>query len=155
MTATHIPAAATAAATAAGATGRATGNRRTARRVLWGAQILIAAFLLFASGLPKLVGQADAVEAFAALGWNDAMRYFIGAVEVAGAIGLVIPRLAGLAATGLIGLMIGAALTQLLVIEPAWALFPAALGVVFAVVAWDRRAETRALLADPRTLLRR
>src|SRR5688572_23936803 len=105
MTATHIPATpATAdatAANAAGATVGAAGERRTGRRVLWGAQILIAAFLLFASGLPKLVGQADAVESFAALGWNDFMRYFVGVVEVAGAIGLVIPRLAGLAATGL------------------------------------------------------
>ncbi|RSN52763.1 DoxX family protein [Actinomadura sp. WAC 06369] len=144
MTATRIP-----------ATAAATGDRRTGRRVLWGAQILIAAFLLVASGLPKFVGQADAVETFAALGWNDFMRYFVGAVEVAGAVGLVIPRLAGLAAIGLIGLMIGAALTQLLVIESAWALFPVALGAVFAAVAWDRRADTRALLADPRSLLRR
>ncbi|MBE1536309.1 DoxX family protein [Actinomadura algeriensis] len=160
MTATRIPAATTAAATTAAATtaaasGDAAGRRRTARRVLWGAQIVIAMFLLFASGLPKLVGQADAVEAFARLGWNDFMRYFVGAVEIAGAIGLVVPRLAGLAATGLIGLMIGAALTQILVIEPAWALFPAALGLVFAAVAWDRRAQTRALLASPGTLLRR
>ncbi|QFG19828.1 DoxX family protein [Actinomadura sp. WMMB 499] len=134
MTATHAP---TAAAPTAG-------RRPAPRRVLWGAQILISAFLVFASGLPKLAGQADAVETFALLGWNDLMRYLVGAVEVAGAVGLVIPRLAGLAATGLIGLMIGAVLTQILVIEPAWALFPAALGAVFAVVAWDRRAQTRA-----------
>ncbi|OLT20783.1 hypothetical protein BJF79_47125, partial [Actinomadura sp. CNU-125] len=143
MTATHITAAASAAAT-----GEAAGRRRS-RRALWTAQILIAAFLLIASALPKFAGQADAVETFALLGWNDFMRYFVGAVEAAGAIGLVIPRLAGLAATGLIGLMIGAALTQILVIEPAWALFPVALGVVLAVVAWDRRAQTRALLASP------
>ncbi|GGV38786.1 hypothetical protein GCM10010182_73910 [Actinomadura cremea] len=149
MTATQIPAAPAPAATAAVTEGAA-GRRSTVRRVLWGAQILIAVFLLVASGLPKLVGQADAVESFALLGWSDLMRYFVGAVEVAGAIGLVVPRLAGLAATGLVGLMIGAVLVQLLVFEPAWALFPAALGAVFIAVAWDRRAETRALLGSLR-----
>ncbi|MFV2172974.1 DoxX family protein [Actinomadura sp. LOL_016] len=145
MTATQIPATAPAAVTEGAA-----GRRGTVRRVLWGAQILIAVFLLVASGLPKLVGQADAVESFALLGWSDLMRYFVGAVEVAGAIGLVVPRLAGLAATGLVGLMIGAVLAQLLVFEPAWALFPAALGAVFVAVARDRRAETRALLGSLR-----
>ncbi|MEW2355520.1 DoxX family protein [Spirillospora sp. NPDC029432] len=123
-----------------------TGRTSVLRRVLWGFQILIGAFLLFGSAMPKFAGQADAVETFVKLGWNDAMRYLVGAVEAAGAIGLVIPRLAGAAATGLIGLMVGAALTQILVIEPAWALFPAVLGVIFALVAWDRRAETRDLL---------
>jgi putative oxidoreductase len=73
-----------------------------------------------------------------------------GVVEAAGAIGLVVPRLAGLAATGLIGLMIGAILTQVLVLVPAFALLPAALPVVFALVAYDRRAETRQLLRSVR-----
>ncbi|MCP9964436.1 hypothetical protein LUX57_04035 [Actinomadura madurae] len=58
----------------------------------------------------------------------------------------MVPRLAGLAAAGLIGLMAGAALTQLLVLEPAWALMPAGLAVVFAAVVWDRRAESREVL---------
>jgi hypothetical protein len=69
-----------------------------------------------------------------------------GVVEVGGAIGLLIPRLAGLAAIGLIGLMGGAILTQILVLEPAWSAMPAAFAVVFALIAWDRRAETRDLL---------
>ncbi|MEU5995475.1 DoxX family protein [Spirillospora sp. NPDC047418] len=118
----------------------------TRRKVLWGAQILLAAFLLIASGLPKLVGQADAVETFELIGWGQWFRYVTGVVEVAGAIALVVPRLAGLAATALIGLMAGAILTQILVIEPAWSAMPAAFAVVFALIAWDRRAETRALL---------
>ncbi|MGK5551571.1 DoxX family protein [Actinomadura kijaniata] len=124
-----------------------TSARTSARRkVLWTLQILIAAFLLFASAMPKFAGQVDAVETFAKLGWPDWTRYAVGAVEAAGAIGLVIPRLAGLAATGLVGLMVGAVLTQLLVLVPAWAAFPAVLGVIFAVVAYDRREETRSLL---------
>jgi len=122
------------------------GERRTRRKVLWGAQIFLAAFLLIASGLPKLVGEANAVETFAQIGWGQGFRYLTGVVEVAGAIGLVVPRLAGLAATGLIGLMTGAVLTQVLVLEPAWSAMPAAFAVVFATIAWDRRPETRELL---------
>ncbi|GAA1581424.1 hypothetical protein GCM10009678_75280 [Actinomadura kijaniata] len=122
----------------------------TRRKVLWALQILIAAFLLFASAMPKFAGQVDAIETFAKLGWPEWTRYAVGAVEAAGAIGLVIPRLAGLAAAGLVGLMVGAVLTQLLVLVPAWAAFPAVLGVIFAVIAYDRREETRSLLRSPK-----
>ncbi|MFB4305247.1 DoxX family protein [Actinomadura sp. GTD37] len=121
-------------------------DRRTLRKVLWVPQILLAVFLLVASGLPKLVGQADAVESFELIGWGQWFRYVTGVVEVSGAIGLLIPRLAGLAATGLIGLMAGAVTTHLLVLDPAWALMPAAFAVVFAAIAWNRRYETRELL---------
>ncbi|NDU75364.1 DoxX family protein [Actinomadura sp. DSM 109109] len=125
-------------------------GRRTLRRVLWGGQILLAAFLLVASALPKFAGQADAVRTFEEIGWGQWLRYVTGTVEAAGAIGLVVPRLAGLAAAGLIGLMGGAALTQLLVLEPAWALLPAGFAVVLAAVAWDRRTESREVLRLPK-----
>ncbi|MEU8344585.1 DoxX-like family protein [Actinomadura meyerae] len=126
----------------------------TLRKVLWGPQILLAAFLLIASGLPKLVGQADAVESFELIGWGQWFRYVTGIVEVSGAIGLLIPRLAGLAATGLIGLMAGAITTHLLVLDPAWGLMPAAFAVVFAAIAWNRRHETRDLLRTLKSLKR-
>ena len=122
----------------------------TLRRTLWVLQILIAAFLLVGSAMPKFAGQKDAVEGFAKIGWGQWFRYVTGVVEAAGAIGLLVPRLAGLAATGLIGLMIGAILTQLLVLVPVFALLPAALAVVFGLVAYDRRAETRQLLRSVR-----
>ncbi|GAA2121105.1 DoxX family protein [Actinomadura alba] len=122
----------------------------TLRRTLWVLQILIAAFLLIASAMPKFAGQKDAVETFAEIGWGQWFRYVTGAVEAAGAIGLVVPRLAGLAATGLIGLMIGAILTQVLVLVPAFAALPAAFAIVFALIAYDRREETRQLLRSLR-----
>ncbi|NEA23044.1 DoxX family protein [Actinomadura bangladeshensis] len=136
----------TAPATTASTTATDNAGHGTRRKVLWGAQILLAAFLLIGSGLPKLVGQADAVETFELIGWGQWFRYVTGVIEVAGAVGLVIPRLAGLAATALIGLMAGAVLTQILVIEPAWSILPAAFAVVFAAIAHDRRAETRQVL---------
>jgi putative oxidoreductase len=121
------------------ATPAATTGRRTVDIALWAIQIFLAAFLLFASAAPKFAGQRDAVETFAKIGWGQWFRYFTGTVEAAGAIGLLIPRLAALAALGLIGLMIGAVLTQVLVLTPVWALLPAVYGVLFAVIAWHRR----------------
>ncbi|WP_084265740.1 DoxX family protein [Actinomadura macra] len=118
----------------------------TRRKVLWGAQILLAAFLFFVSAMPKLAGQSDAVESFTKIGWGQWFRYVTGVVEAAGAIGLVVPRLAGLAATGLIGVMIGAVLAQILALDPPLAVMPAVLALVFAAIAWDRRPETRGLL---------
>ncbi|MGI5329701.1 DoxX family protein [Actinomadura nitritigenes] len=140
---------------AAPATGSVEGRRRVLRRVLWTARVLIAAFLLFASAMPKFAGQADAVETFTRIGWGQWFRYVTGTVEAAGAIGLVVPRLAGFAATALIGLLAGAVLTHLLVLDAAWALFPAVLAAVCAVIGWDRRAETRDLLRSVAALLRR
>ncbi|MFE9103590.1 DoxX family protein [Actinomadura geliboluensis] len=123
-----------------------TADGGSVRKVLWVPQVLLAAFLLIASGLPKLVGQADAVETFDLIGWGQWFRYVTGIVEVSGAIGLLVPRLAGLAATGLIGLMAGAITTHLLVLDPAWSLMPAAFAVIFAAIAWNRRHDTRELL---------
>ncbi|MFA1541468.1 DoxX family protein [Actinomadura monticuli] len=143
QTSDSAPAPAAQAAPTAPAAGKRRGTRR---KVLWGVQILLAAFLLIASGLPKLAGEANAVETFARIGWGQWFRYLTGVVEVAGAIGLVLPRLAGIAATGLIGLMAGAVVTQVLVLEPAWSAMPAAFAAVFAAIAWDRRPETRELL---------
>ncbi|RFU40873.1 DoxX family protein [Actinomadura logoneensis] len=137
----------TTATTAAAHTSATPAPIRSRRRtILWGFQILIAAFLLIGSAMPKFAGQKDAIETFAKIGVGQWLRYVTGAVEAAGAIGLLVPRLAGLAATGLIGLMIGAAVTQVVWLVPGWAAFPLALGVVFALVAHDRRAETRDLL---------
>ncbi|MGH3908681.1 MAG: DoxX family protein [Pseudonocardiaceae bacterium] len=77
-----------------------------------------------------------------------------GALELAGAIGLLIPRLCGLAALGLAGVMVGAIVIHLSVLPSVTlALIPALLVVVFGLVAWGRRAQTKALVGrftDPR-----
>ena len=130
------------------ATPATTTARRTAVHItLWVVQILLAAFLLIASAAPKFAGQRDAVDTFNQIGWGQWFRYFTGTCEAAGAIGLLIPRLATPAAIGLIGLMIGAVLTQLLVLAPAWALLPASYGVLFAIIAWYRRDGFQALVS--------
>ncbi|MEV2221520.1 DoxX family protein [Nocardia vinacea] len=76
----------------------------------------------------------------------DWFRYFVGAVELAGAIGLVIPRLSGLAAIGLSLTMIGAAYTNAFVVDGYWPVYtPLILLVLFVFIAWGRRDETKRL----------
>jgi uncharacterized membrane protein YphA (DoxX/SURF4 family) len=137
----------TTATTTLAAPATTTDRRRAVNVTLWTVQILLAAFMLIASASPKFAGQRDAVEDFRQIGWGQWFRYFTGTCEAAGAIGLVVPRLAAPAAVGLIGVMIGAVLTQLLVLDPVWALLPAAYGVLFAIIAWYRRPEFAALLS--------
>lgn len=115
---------------------------------LWALQIVLA--LQFAmAGLAKVFGEAAMVEMFATIGVGQWFRYVVGALEIAGAVGVLVPRFSGLAALGLICLMIGAVLTNLFVLG-ASPLLPIGLLVVSAVVAWGRRARTRSLLGGYR-----
>jgi hypothetical protein len=119
-------------------------RRSTALYVL---QVLIGLFFVVASAAPKLVGEAYAVQIFDEIGVGDWFRYAIGVVELAGGIGLMVPRLAGAAALGLVGLMIGAGYTQVVVLDnPAHVVTPIVLGVLLAGIAWARRTSTAALL---------
>ena len=118
---------------------------RAAHRALWVLQILLGVFFVVASAAPKFLGEAYAVEIFAQIGAGDWFRYVIGVVELAGGIGLMVSRLAGPAAVGLMGLMIGAAYTQAVVLDaPAMITSPAVFFVLFAVIAWGRRESIRA-----------
>jgi uncharacterized membrane protein len=91
-----------------------------------------------AGGLAKLAGAPELVDLFARIGAGQWLRFVVGALEVAGAVGLLVPRLAGRAALGLAALMVGATLTNLFVIhERPW--LPVGLLLVAAVIAWGRR----------------
>ena len=118
--------------------------REQARMVaLWTVQLLLA--LQFAGGgLFKLSGAPVMVDMFATIGAGQWFRIVVGALEVAGAFGLLIPRLSGLAALGLCSLLVGAIAANLLILgaEP-W--FPLGLLVLSSLVAWGRRAQTAAL----------
>ncbi|WP_329414991.1 DoxX family protein [Nocardia vinacea] len=120
------------------------GPGRSLNISLWVLQGLLAAFFAFASATPKLIGESSAVEGFDLIGAGDWFRYFVGAVELAGAIGLVIPRLSGLAAIGLSLTMIGAAYTNAFVVDGYWPVYtPLILLVLFVFIAWGRRDETK------------
>lgn len=111
--------------------------------VLWVVQVLLAAFFVSVA-TSKILGDPAAVQMFDTIGFGQWFRYFTGSVELLGAIGLLIPRLAGLAAAGLACVMIGAALTEIFAIgTPASAIMPIVLFVVLATVTWMRRDTVR------------
>ncbi|WP_433273883.1 DoxX family protein [Actinosynnema sp. CS-041913] len=110
--------------------------------VLWGLQILLAAYFVYSGYL--LFGD-DFVRKFDEIGFGQWLRYLTGTLEIAGAVGLLVPRLCGLAALGLVGVMAGAVGTELFLLANGDAQLPAVLLVVAAVVAWFRRDTVRAL----------
>ncbi|MFE7802340.1 DoxX family protein [Nocardia sp. NPDC057440] len=115
---------------------------------LWTLQIVLGLFFIIASAAPKLVGQHYAVEVYAEIGWGQWFRYATGVVELAGGLGLLIPRLSGSAAAGLSITMVCAAATQAFLLgAPAMAIFPLVLCAVFVWIAWNRRESIAALRA--------
>ncbi|MBF6351732.1 MULTISPECIES: DoxX family protein [Nocardia] len=122
-------------------------------RVLWTLQILLGLFFIIASGGPKLVIPNTLSENTSEnLAIPFALLVFIGVVEVAGGIGLMVPRLTALAAAGLSVLTVLAAGTQAFIADkPSMAIFPLVLAAIFAWIAYERRAG----VADLRTMLSR
>jgi hypothetical protein len=120
--------------------------------VLWGVQGLLAALFLFA-GVMKLVLPIDAMAGPVAL--PGLFLRFIGVAEVLGAIGLILPRLLRIrpeltpvAASGLVIIMIGATVITAIG-GGAQALFPLAVGLLAAFVAYGRSRPTAALVPSP------
>jgi putative oxidoreductase len=117
-------------------------RRRVLSIALWALQSLLA--IMFAmAGLAKVFGDPAMVEMFATIGIGQWFRYVVGALEIVGAVGVLIPQLSGLAALGLVCLMAGATLTNVLVLGTS-PLLPIALLLVGALVAWGRLPRTRA-----------
>ena len=104
--------------------------------VLWVVQAVLA--LVFAgSGISKLAGDGSMVDMFADIGAGQWLRHLVGTCEALAVVGLLVPRLAGAAALGLVALMVGATLTNVLVLHVSPA-FTLVLLAAAAVVAWDR-----------------
>lgn len=121
---------------------------RAVNITLWVVQVLLAVLFVFA-GLVKLVGLQEEVDAFTRIGLGQWFRYLTGTLELVGGIGLLIPRLSGLAALGLVGVMVGAVITHLTVLPPAvFGLAPAFIGIVLGLIAYGRWPQTKALASQ-------
>jgi uncharacterized membrane protein YphA (DoxX/SURF4 family) len=108
---------------------------------LWLLQVLLA-FTFGAAGLAKVAGAPEAVDMFETIGAGQWFRYLVGVLELAGAVGVLILPLSGLAALGLVGVMVGAVVTNVFIIdESPWG--AVAVLLVAGVVAWGRREQTR------------
>ena len=122
--------------------------RRVTSTLLWAAQIPLAAMFI-AIGLAKLTG--GQVQEFGQIGAGQWLRYFVGTAELAGAIGLLTPWLAGLAAAGLAADMAGASIINATVLHNTtygslvWMTVP--LCAACALLAYARRQQIKALAA--------
>ena len=117
---------------------------KTFNIILWVLQLAAAAMFIFAA-IPKLMGIPQVVAMFNAIGFGQWFRYLTGAMELGGAILLLIPRLSGVGALLLVTVMIGAVFTHLLIIggSPVGAIV---MLIVTALIAWGRRDRTLRLL---------
>lgn len=118
-------------------------------KLLWAPQILLAAFFVFVAAVPKLSGSHDSVQEFSLIGAGQWLRYLVGITEVAGAIGLVTPWLAGPAAVGLAAEMAGATIVNATVLHNTTydALgLTAPLCAVFVFLAYGRRQQIKHLV---------
>ena len=110
---------------------------------LWVLQVLLC--LLFTLiGYEKFVNPIWA-RRFQAWGYPDHFYQLIGALEVLGALSLLVPRLAGYGAAGLMVIMVGAGATHLVHGEKQWvspAVFLVLLSII-AVVRLRARAASR------------
>lgn len=105
----------------------------------WIVSILLTALFAFAS-FPKLTQAPQAVEGFQKAGYAGWFLLFIGAAELAGAIGLLIPKLRFLAAAGLSIIMTGAVVTHLRSGDDIGHTAPAAVALLLLLwLAWSTR----------------
>jgi putative oxidoreductase len=107
---------------------------------LWVLSILLAALFLFA-GLPKLLTPDKVKPMFVQFGYAPWFATFIGVCETLGAIGLLVPRLAALAAAGLSVIMVGAFFTLALHHQLVQAITPAVVLALLAGVVYMRVKE--------------
>ncbi|GAA0902330.1 MULTISPECIES: DoxX family protein [Streptomyces violaceusniger group] len=123
----------------------APGVSRRTDVALWATQIALALFFAVAGGVPKLAGMPAAAESFDRIGYGDWFIYLVGGLEVAGAIGLLVPRLAGLAALALTGLMAGAEIFLWAYLDTTFWYTPLILAAILGWIAHSRRRATAAL----------
>ena len=111
---------------------------------VWALTVTLAALFLLAGGL-KLRGSPSQVDSFAHWGYAAWFLYVVGAIEAAGAIGLVIPRLTGFSVLLLGVTMLGAALTHLVHHEMMAVPVPLVILGLLVVVGYVRRGPLVAL----------
>lgn len=125
-----------------------TSRRPGAGRIaLWALRVVLAAVFLFAAW-GKVTLDPMTVAGFDAMGLGATGAVVIGVLESLGAIGLLVPRVAGVAAAALVALMIGATLLSAVFFGfGPLLLIPGITLALVAVVAVARRQDVRGLPA--------
>lgn len=105
-------------------------------RACWVLQVVTALGFLGAA-IQKFEAAPSIMRTFDAMGWGAPPRIMLGVLEVVGAIALLVPVLAGAAASGFVALMICASVVEVSVGESVVA--PLIMLVLSALIAWGRR----------------
>jgi uncharacterized membrane protein len=105
----------------------------------WVLQLLLG-LAIAGGGVLKLSGDPAMVEMFDDIGAGQWLRLVIGLLEVAGAVGLIVPRVRALAAFCLLVLLLGATVTNATVLDTS-PLVSLVLAVVALAIALLRRHE--------------
>jgi putative oxidoreductase len=119
---------------------------RTLNTTLWTLQALVA-LAFVAAGSGKLLGSAAMIALFDAVGIGQWFRYVTGALEVLGALLLILPGKTAFGAVLLASVMAGAILAHLTVLHTA-PTAPLVLFALSALIAWGRRSQLADLLAS-------
>jgi uncharacterized membrane protein YphA (DoxX/SURF4 family) len=99
----------------------------------------ILALLYIFFGVPKLMAEPQAVDQFSKYGYPDWFRTIVGIVEVAGGLGLLIPKARKYANFGLIALMIGALFTHVKAEESTMIGLPLLCIIMLSLILWLRK----------------
>jgi putative oxidoreductase len=114
--------------------------------VLWTLQVLVA-LAFVAAGSGKLLGSADMVALFDAVGVGQWFRYVTGSLEVLGALLLIVPGKTAFGAVLLACVMAGAVVAHVTVLHTA-PTAPLLLFALTALIAWGRRSQLAGLLGS-------
>ena len=105
--------------------------------LIWVIQIVVAV-LFFLVASQKLISTDEVVANFRRWEMPDNFHVVIGVLEVLGAVGLLIPRTAGMAALGLMFIMVGAIYTHLTHDPAQMLVLPAVTFLLLGFVALNR-----------------
>lgn len=106
---------------------------------LWILQVLVAVPFIPA-GLTKLTSQPRWVGMFEKVGYPDGFYFVVGVVELASAVGLLIPSATPYAAAALMCVMAGATYSHIVIGDPMGrVVFTLVLFVLLGLVGWVRR----------------
>ena len=106
---------------------------------LWVLRVLVAALFLFAAFM-KLSSQPMMVQEFGVVGLGQWFRFFTGALELVGAIAMLVPSVSAFGAVLLLCVDAGAFVAQISVIHEDW-VHTVVIGIVIAVLIWLQRAQ--------------
>jgi uncharacterized membrane protein YphA (DoxX/SURF4 family) len=116
--------------------------------LLWIVSVL-GALAYAAAGAAKVLGTPEMAEGFTHFGLPLWFMTFIGLCEVAGAVGLLLPRLSFWAASGLAIIMVGAVVLHVTYDDVATAVPALVLLVLMGYIAWQRRRDAVFVVKAP------